>query len=172
MRGINKVENMFNLLEMLSEKYSGYKVVPTSSIVYHDPETPEQEEKAKRISKKVLGLYYLVSIAFLASAISSIIMDAPIWVIILLLIITTIFVISTLKTQFKKLQVMTGKAVYKNKERKSNNTGKYVYFISVIPDSGEKVIYRRIQVSENDYEQIKEGTPVMVVNKGTRVCVL
>lgn len=42
MSGINKLENLFNVLETSGTKYSDYKVESLSKIVYHDPETIER----------------------------------------------------------------------------------------------------------------------------------
>ena len=172
MSRINRVSNMFDVLEKLSAKYPDYKPVASTQIVYHDPETPEQEEKAKKIAKGSLGLYYIASIAFVITFIASIFAATEIWVVFLLFVLCVLIVGLTIKNRFQKVQVITGKAVYKDRDTVDGSMHRYTYHISVIPDGGEKVIYTKIQVSEQDYQQITEGTPVMIVNKGPKACIL
>ena len=43
----------------------------------------------------------------------------------------------------------------------------WMYFATVIFDEPEKILCRDLQITGVDYERIAEGTPMMVVKKGT-----
>ena len=42
-----------------------------------------------------------------------------------------------------------------------------MYFATVIFDEPERILCRDLQITGVDYERIVEGTPMMVVKKGT-----
>lgn len=173
MRGINRIENMFDVLNDLGSKYSDYIPKMSSEIVYHDPETLEQEMLAKSIVKKndKSILLYMASLISIALFIYMIVNKGNITGIIIMFIFCGICVamsIFNIKSKFEKTQIMIGKVadkhIVRNYERSTyrNRTAE----VSVIPDGGEKIIYRNIRISIEDYEKVIEGSTVMVVNKG------
>lgn len=172
MSRIDKLNNMFEVLNNLAEKYPEYKTGDVNKIVFHDPENEEQAQKAKKIASSVQRFLYLALIIFVATAVLMILAKTPIWATVLDIAICIVIGIIAIKSQIQKVQIITVKAIYKNRERMRNSNNSYMYFISVIPDNGEKVIYQRIQISEEDYQKVTEGTPVMIVNKGLKACVL
>ena len=175
MEGLEKVKSKLNEMSELREQYADYKLAHISSAQFYDPETEEQKTKANKVVKSVLAVYYMISVVFIASFIGAIFLSTQIIVTVLIGLIMVFVVALTLGAQFKKVQIFKGKAVYKQARLvrvTSKRRRNYTYVISVIPDSGEKVIYREIQVSKNDFDQIEEGTPVMVINSVNRACVL
>lgn len=182
MSGINRVKNMFDVLQKGAVKYADYKVQPLSEAEYHDPENVEQVEKAEKIEKmnnKKIPIILMCTLLFSAISIYIIWTTAE-WTKEIIMIALTMFIATALLIRFsikmikdkpKKVQVITGKAIYKDTRSHSRNRG-YSYLVSIIPDSGEKVIYRKIPISREDYERVTEGTHIMVVNKGPFACII
>lgn len=182
MSGINRVKNMFDVLQKGAVKYADYRVQPLSEAEYHDPENVEQAEKAEKIEKmnnKKIPIVLMCTLLFCAIFIY-IILTTTDWTGDVIMIAFTLFIacalligfsIKMIKDKPKKVQVITGKAIYKDVRSHGRNRG-YSYLVSIIPDSGEKVIYRGIPISREDYERVTEGTPIMVVNKGPFACII
>lgn len=184
MSGINKINNFFDVLESTGAKYlaEGYVRGKLSEVVYHDPENQEQEEIAKKIANRHKnGSYvlYIFSVFCIVIAILSIIMKVGnIWFIGCMIVISAVLVytsIDAMKMERQKTKIITGKAISKQ-IRKTSSSGRVHrnkrYYVTIIPDSGEKVIYDLIPISRDDYQRTTEGTPIMVVNKGPYACVL
>lgn len=79
-------------------------------------------------------------------------------------LLTALFMAVTARVLCRKIQVVTGRAVIKTKQRKQSKKKIYTYYVAVAVDEPEKAIYSRIPVSKADYDKIQEGTPIMVVN--------
>ncbi|MBR2704436.1 MAG: hypothetical protein IKE91_03105 [Clostridia bacterium] len=171
------VTDKFDELETLSEKYSDYQSCPVSEIVYQDARSPEDEKKARKIAIQFnlfIGLFFVV---FGTITVLTFITDTTILVKALLTVITGIIGYVFLKSIFEKPKVTYGRAVYKYRRLVGHvgsrrSAKRYVYIITFIPDNGEKKIYTGVQASQKDYEQIQEGTPIIIVNKGPKACIL
>lgn len=158
-------------MQELAAKYSDYTSGDSTKIPYHDPETKEQQEKAEKVRNADLRLMVIVSAAFILTLILMIVSGSGIGWILFIAAVTAFPVVMAVKTKTQKVQVITGRAVYKQKERRGSNHRMFDYYISFIPDGDEKIIYSRIQISKEDYEQVTEGTPVLVV-KEQHACLL
>lgn len=173
--GMQKVEDKFNNLRELSAKYSDYQRLPASKIVYQDANNAEDEAKAKQITKSYNIFLAVFAFVFAITTVLTFVVDTSILVKILLIVITTCVISILVKSVSTKPKVAYGIAIYKDKHLASSGSyrnRRYIYYITFIPDNGEKVLYTNIQVSSKDYEQIQEGTRVMVVNKGPKACIL
>ena len=165
---MSRVQDAVEEIEKMQElavKYYDYRSGKATEIVYHDPETKEQEEKARAIQKKTSRLIYIVTACFLLMLVLTIATEKELWKILLMAAVTAVPSIFAVRAATRKLQVMTGKAVYKQAKVQDIATQRKLYYVSVIPDSGEKVIYTLIQISKEDYEKVEEGTPVLVVDQ-------
>ena len=171
------VDNMFEELETLSAKYSDYQGLPASKIEYGEARNQDDYQRAKKISKNYDIFIIIFFVIFAATTVGSFFTDAGFLVRALLIACTGIVGYVLAKTLFKETKVAYGKAIYKQK-RLAGHIGTrrsargYIYLITFIPDNGEKKLYTGVQISKREYEQIEEGTPVMVVNKGPRACIL
>lgn len=191
MNGINNIKNIFNTLERYGDKYSGYNFDSLSNIVYCDPETPEQEALANSIAKKNNNsvVLYIFAFIFIAVAIYAAVVTANITFTSIMFVVCALifsFVIRNIKNRSKKTQIFIGKVMYKYVDNSNGYNGSRrggfkpnvdmrhnsitinagVCRVSVIPYSGEKVIYKDIPIAKKDYKQVTEGSIVMVVNKG------
>lgn len=172
MSRIDKVNNFFDQIEELSNKYKDYTPYLTNSIPYHDPSTQEEISKAKKVANRMtlsLGFYSMV---FSATFVSSLFCTDKLWVKLLLLVLAIYLVGLTLKWKFGRLQVFTGRVVYKQTVGYRRKSEGVHYKISVIPENGEKVIYRGVLISSREYKMVTEGTRVLVVNKGHKATIL
>lgn len=173
MRGTEKLNNMLDELNELGVKYANYKITNLKKAPFRDPESDEELKASKKITNetnKFMALFTFIMLVFL---VLTIITSKNVLGITIMSILFIIPLILLIKGYFGKTQVFTGTAVYKQKRAYGNvEKRRYTYHISVIPDNGEKVIYTSIQVSRENYEQITEGTHVMVVNKENRACVI
>lgn len=170
------VDNMFEELETLSAKYSDYQGLQASQIEYEDARNQDDYQRAKKISKNYDIFIIIFFVIFAATTVGSFFTDAGFLVRALLIVCTGVVGYVLAKSLFKETKVAYGKAIYKQK-RLARHSGTrsargYIYLITFIPDNGEKKLYTGVQISKREYEQIEEGTPVMVVNKGPRACIL
>ena len=173
--GMQKIEDKFNNLKELSAKYSEYQSLPASKIVYQDANNAEDEAKAKQITRSYNIFLAVFILVFAATTVFSFVADTSILLKILLIAITICVAYIFIKSACTKPKVAYGTAIYKDTHIASSGSyrnRRYIYYITFIPDNGEKVLYTNIQVSSKDYEQIQEGTRVMVVNKGPKACIL
>ncbi|MBR2240785.1 MAG: hypothetical protein IJ890_05350 [Clostridia bacterium] len=165
-------ENLSNLqkLNELPAKYADYKSVLPSQFEYHNIENEEQEKIAKEIGNQKLLIIAIATIAFGASSLLAFITEKTVLAIVILLI-TAVLLYLLISTITSKPKVAFGKAVWKNWDyahtngRMGNNK---IYYVSVINDDGpEKLVCSRIQTTKADYDRIEEGTPILVIKKGT-----
>ena len=173
--GMQKIEDKFNILNELSSKYSDYQSLPASKIVYQDANNAEDEAKARKITRSYNIFLTIFVLVFAITTVITFVVDTGILVKILMITITIIVAYVLIKSTFTKPKVAYGMAIYKDTHLVSSGSfrnRRYIYYITFIPDNGEKVLYTNIQVSSKDYEQIQEGTRVMVVNKGPKACIL
>ena len=165
-------ENLLNLqkLNELPAKYVGYKSVLPSQFEYHNIENGEQEKIAKEIGNQKLLIIAIATIAFGASSLLAFITENTVLGIVILLI-TAVLLYLLISTITSKPKVAFGKAVWKNWDYARTNGrigNNKIYYVSVINDDGpEKLICSRIQTTKADYDRIEEGTPILVIKKGT-----
>lgn len=174
--GFQKINDKFETLEQLQEKYKEYQRLPSSKIQYQDIEDPEHLKKAKNIASKYNLLITIIALAFGLTTIGCFFTDTSILIKLLLCVITVTIVVVMCKTVFVKPKVAYGIAIYKDRtyygdSARFNRPTRYYYYITFVPD-GEKTLFTRIKISMEDYNQIQEGTRVMVVNKGPMACIL
>ncbi len=79
-------------------------------------------------------------------------------------VLTALFITVTARVLCRKIQVVTGRAVIKTKQRRQGKRRTYLYYAAVAVDEPEKAIYSRIPISKADYDKIQQGTPIMIVN--------
>lgn len=169
---IDKVNNFFEQIEELSIKYKDYTPYLANSIPYRDPSTPEEISKAKKVANCMILSLGFSSIVFIATFVGSLFCTDKLLVKLLLLVVAIFLTGLTLKFMFGKLQVFTGIVVYKQSRGRRRKSEGVHYKISVIPENGEKVIYREIMISSREYRRVTEGTRVLVVNKGHKATIL
>ena len=165
-------ENIANLqgLKDLQAKYADYKSVLPSQFEYHDIENEEQEKIAKKIGNQKLLITAIATIAFGASSLLAFITGNTVLAIIILLI-TVVLLFVLISTLTSKPKVAYGKAVWKSWDYTHTNgsmSKNKIYYVSVINDNGpEKLVCTRIQTTKVDYDRIEEGTPILVIKKGS-----
>lgn len=160
------IGDMFKELQDLQAKYSDYTPINSSAIPYHDPETPEQAARAKQVKNGSTMWFLLFSVAFIVTLILAIVSHAETWAIVLLSVICLGIVACTIKVMVGRPMVVTGTVIYKHLDGTPNQPGTYQFYVSVIPDGAGKVIARNIKISRQDFDQVVEGTRVMVVKGG------
>ena len=139
---------MFGQLEELGAKYSDYKWANNSQMVFHDPETEDQKQKANKIARQTQSILWLVLCLFFFRKHKQVHYTLRHYFLcVVFLVLTIAFADSTSGTvimlllsgiagaiavtnQIKKVQVFTGKAVYKEKKRTNNSSTRrtYTYF--------------------------------------------
>ena len=174
--GFQKINEKFETWEQLQEKYSDYQRLPNTAIKYQDIENPEHLKIAKKVAFKYNLFIIIVAVAFVLTTVASFLTDTSLILKILLTAITALIVVVMCKTVFAKPKVAYGIAIYKDRTLHGhtstvNRATRYYYFITFVPD-GEKVLHTRVNISMNEYEQIQEGTRVMVINKGPKACII
>ena len=174
---INKFERMQSQMENLQElmeKYHEYRMVQVSEVAFHPPINAEQKKMAERVKLKnnLLAIFFILAslFFFVLTIVKGMGLIAVLSVAFFACIMIGIsaFVLAT------PLLVVTGKAIYKDFEKSHDSTTRRRYYLTVIPDGEEKVLFRRVSVSKADYEKIGEGTPVLVVKLagGAAACIL
>lgn len=172
MNRINKIQNLFDQIQEQSVKYNDYVPCSIENIPYRDPSTEEETLKAKKIANKLMLKLSLFSIALIASWVLSLYGTDRFLVKFLLFLMIIISLGITLKEMSKKLQVFTGIVVYKQIRVKDKKSRSVQCTVSIVPENGEKVIYRGINISKKEYIRVTEGTRVLVVNKGVQATLL
>lgn len=171
--GMKRLEDKFNTLNELSAKYSDYQSLSASKIEYGNANNTEDEIKAKKITRKYNLFLTIFIVAFAITTVLTVMSDTDIIVKILVATVMVVAVCLLIKSVFTKTKVAYGIAIYKDIHMtRSGASRRYTYYITFVPDNGEKVLYKNIQISSKDYKQIQEGTKVMVVNKGPKACIL
>ena len=162
---IKELQKQFNNLTETSKKYVSMGYEKSEHINYRNPKDELEESFVKKANIKHFAFIFFITIVFLVCFVVSIITDSKIIAKVLLGLITLgcgYFAFKSLTTK----ELIIGKAIYK--ERKRDTSGKrrsYMYFVTII-DEENKLIHSRIQVSKNDFDLIKEGTPILV-SKGS-----
>ena len=170
------VTDKFDELQRLSEKYSDYQKLPNTQIEYQDIENPEHLKKARKIAWSYNIIICVATLAFGLTTVGCFFADTGLLLKALLIGITAILLVVMCKNVFTKPKVAYGIAIYKDRTLHGhtstvNRATRYYYYITFVPD-GKKVLYTRVNISMKEYEQIQEGTRVMVVNKGPKACIL
>lgn len=167
----------FAKMEELMQKYlsEGYRLGSNSEMVYQDPENSIIAKEASRASRKPMIISIIVLIAMAATFAAMIVTGSDIkWTIFMGVVVVAIAIFVFKDIPGKSPKVMKATAIFKNKRfsgsLQDSARRTYTYFVTVIPESGEKIIFRDLQVSREDYEQIQEGTPILVV-KGGFACI-
>jgi len=161
----NKLGEHFQHLQALGAKYADYQRININQMDLREP-VNEYEKKIASKAKSENNLFsIIIIIAFAATLFFTIRSDAGLGLIILVSIISVLCIVLSIASLTKTAQVRTAIAIYKDYEYQSDSTSKH-YYITIIPDDGQKYMCLGVSVSEKDYEAITEGTPVLVVRVG------
>lgn len=145
-------------------EYSEYINPNSGRIVYHDPENEEQASIAAKVKSKLLCMMTMTVVLLLIFTIVAITDGNKTTAAILMCAFTTLFIGFTLRIVCMKPQIVTGRTVIKTKQLRQGSGRRYSYHVAIAVDKPEKTIYSGINVSKKDYEIIREGTPIIVVN--------
>lgn len=172
---MSRMERGMNLLNQMQERavrYYDYKPYTVNDIPYRDPVSEEEKSKAKKIINKKKRMFVWASIAMIAVWIVSLFCAEGLLIKALMLVMVVVVVGIGIKISSGKVQVFTGIAVHKQIRHQNIGSKKVRCIVSVIPESGEKIIYTDVNISKKDYDQVTEGTRVMVVSKVNQAIVL
>lgn len=170
---MDKISDYAERLEAAQAKYGSYrKVRPAELQDFHEPVNEAQKQIAKKDSTDsvkficVVGLFFVLFgvIGIFAGGRSSVV--PSIAIIVVGLIIAGIGIVMVAG----KTQVMEGgKAAWKQTHRTGSrrHRGSTSYRVSVYFDHPEKVVVPLVQTTKSDYERIEEGTPILIIKKGS-----
>ena len=173
----NMVSAVSNMQEV-SAKYADHESKNASQIVYHEPADAKQASIAAAVRRKTAALFIVGAVVFTAFTVFAFVTGQSITAALVMAVLSAVLIFTVFRILSGTPQVMTGIAVFKYERIGSGSgTGKNTartYLISVKPDSGERVIYKNIQISQKDYAKVAEGTPVLVVKTGAtaQACIL
>lgn len=153
-----------NMKLEIPAEYAEYIRIHPGKIVYHDPENDEQAAIAAKMKMKTAVWLTIGDVLLMIIFVYVIATKNTFIVIFLMGLLTALFMTETARVMCRKLQVATGRAVIKTKQRKQDSKKIYSYYVAVAVDEPEKAIYSRIPVSKADYDKIQEGTPIIIVN--------
>lgn len=158
---LEKLQQKFRDLTETSKKYADKGYVKSTNIDFRKPETDEEEVFIKKVNFKAFLFLLFMAVIFLALFIYSFFTKTSIIVKIGSFLLTAYIGYLAFNTR-KNTDLFIGKAVYKERVRKSGS-GKivYDYYVSVANEE-TKEIYVRNKVSELDYLRIEEGTPILI----------
>ena len=164
----NKIGGHFQNLQALAVKYSDYQRIDISQMDFREPINQHEKKIASKTNAENKLFSIIVIIAFAATLFFTIRSNAGIGLIILVSIVSILSIVLSIVSLTKKTQVRTAIAIYKDYEYETDSVSKR-YYITIIPDDGQKYMCLGISVSEKTYEAITEGTPVLVVKAGLSV---
>ena len=172
---------MHGRLSQLAAQYIDYEPLEAKDIVYYEPQNEEQhlwvQETIKdmirtRTREKItLALMFgvfaaVICLIFFTELLKGEDMKAVCFLGLTAAVFIFIVVraLLTLPKNITTASFMTGTVVFKNSKRTGNDSRQL--YISIIPDSGEKVIYRNVYTANKYYRRISEGTRVVVIRAG------
>ncbi len=153
-----------NMRLEIPAEYSEYIHLHPVKIAYYDPENEEQASIAAKVKSKLLCMMTMTVVLLLIFTIVAITDGNKTTAAILMCAFTTLFIGFTLRIVCMKPQIVTGRTVIKTKQLRQGSGRRYSYHVAIAVDKPEKAIYSGINVSKKDYEIIREGTPILVVN--------
>lgn len=162
-----KGSNFIEELKDIAARYPGYKAVIPSQVKYHDIENEMQERIAKKTGNSKIIPTAIGTVAFGATALFALLVGQTAIGIVCagIALLLVYFLISTMTS---KPKVALGKAVWKKSEYTNfKNPRATMYFVYVALDGPEKIICQHIQTSKEDYDNIVEGTPIVIVKNGS-----
>ena len=162
----NSISSNNMKLEVPAE-YAEYVMSPHAKMVFHDPENDEQARIANKVKKRSAIGIIAADVLFVLLLIFVIVGQKQMSLILMVSFMTILITVLTIRTLTKKVQVAIGRAVVKKKELPSGKLRTYEYFAYVAVDKPTKTIYPRIVISEEDYNKIKVGTPMLIGNLGS-----
>ncbi len=170
---LNNLNNLLNLPE-LAKKYADYEAKHCSKIVYREPMNQQEIDLAKKTKASILTVMWFVSVILSLVFIWGLFSPKSMNVLIIGAICFNAPLIITLIITLQKPKVILATVVYKDVEKKRSTERTPNYAISVIPESGEKIVYTDITASYHDAQSMEEGTRVLIIKvlTGAYACVL
>lgn len=168
MDGFEKVSKFMENMQDTAVRYADYQRVSPAQIEYHEVKNDDQLTLVKKAGSSNALVILVVLLAFAATGIFSIVTGSiPVGV--LLLAFVGLLTYFYLPAVTGKPMVKEGKAIWKQarrtgpKRRKGSN---HTYFVTIIFESPEKTLCQLVQTNKRDYEEIVEGTPMLLIKKG------
>lgn len=173
MNRFNNLASAMNEIQDVSERYADHEPKNVNDIVFHKPVNDVQAEMAEKLKGGVAFLEGIFAIVMVLLAIYCVVIGKILFTL-LFVAGAGFFAYDAISCKKSPAQVMTGTVVYKQERRGTGRKRSRIFVVTVKPDSGERVIYRGIQISEADYKMVSEGTPVLVVkiSAGAKACIL
>ncbi|MBP5192589.1 MAG: hypothetical protein J6Z74_04530 [Eubacterium sp.] len=157
-------------IKRLSVKYANYRQAMPSEIKVRDVQNDIEKRYASTTEKSV---NWIIGVGLAAFALTTVFAFATKQISggVLSLIGTVALLYFFLGSFLSKPKIAYGTAVWKH-FRFSNHAGSgsrhpKIYYFTVIFEEPEKIIVKDIQTTKEAYESAVEGTPVMVIKKGT-----
>ncbi len=157
-------------IKNLSAKYADYRQAVPAAIKVRNAQKDIEKQNAGKTEKNV---NWVIGVGFAAFAFTTIFAFATGQIKggVLSLIGTLALLYFFLESFISKPKIAYGTAVWKH-FRFANHAGSgsrhtKLYYLTVIFEQPEKIIVQDIQTTKEVYEAVVEGTPVMVIKKGT-----
>lgn len=157
-------------IKRLSVKYANYRQAMPSEIKVRDIQNDIEKRNANSTEKNI---NWVIGVGIAAFALTTVFAFATKQITggVLSLIGTVALLYFFLGSFLSKPKIAYGTAVWKH-YRYTNHAGsgsrhQKMYFFTVIFEEPEKIIVKDIQTTKEAYESAVEGTPVMVIKKGT-----
>lgn len=158
----------FHDLQEAGARYSNYPGGEFKDIPFYEPDTEELSKRAEKMKNNTLKKMYLAAGIFLLFLIMGIAANNSIKGIIIMSVMTALLIILCIYMKSKKPKIAVGTAVFKYDEGKVGTRQKH-YYVSVLV---EGVIYKRIPIRKKDYDNVEEGTQILIEKVSGRSCVL
>lgn len=155
-------------IKRLSVKYANYRQAMPSEIKVRDVQNDIEKRNASSTEKNI---NWVIGVGIAAFALTTVFAFATKQITggVLSLIGTVALLYFFLGSFLSKPKIAYGTEVWKH-YRYTNHAGsrhQKMYFFTVIFEEPEKIIVKDIQTTKEAYESAVEGTPVMVIKKGT-----
>lgn len=168
MDGFEKVSEFMRNMQDTAARYADYRRVSPAEVEYHEIENDEQLMLVRKAGSSNSLVIVVVLLAFAATGIFSI-FTGSIPVGVLLLAFVGLLMYLYLPAVTGKPMVKEGKAIWKQTRKtgtKRRNGYSHTYFVTIIFESPEKTLCQLVQTNKSDYEEIVEGTPMLLIKKG------
>lgn len=154
------------LREVLA-KYSDYRRAKTEELPFRDAANDDEKKVISKVRSKGIGLLLFGTVLLGALTAFSVVRKDGIVGIAILGLMFLLFLVFLIRNISIKATIMKATAVYKKFEyRTGDNPQAKSYYVTVIVDEPEKLLYPRIGISKADYEITEEGTEMYVVMNG------
>lgn len=157
-------------IKNLSAKYADYRQAVPAAIKVRNAQNDIERQNAGKTEKNV---NWVIGVGFAAFAFTTIFAFATGQIKggVLSLIGTLALLYFFLESFISKPKIAYGTAVWKHFRYVNSVTTRArsskMYFLTVIFEQPEKIIVKDIQTTKEVYDMVVEGTPVMVIKKGT-----